>query len=97
MSKKSPLGLAIAALLAAPISAQAEIDVSVELKNETAFYTRGGQVTGQARTTKDNRENDTGDVMKFENSARTASGMGRRGGNSGLRVASQLHTERLPA
>jgi len=70
MSKKSPLGLAIAALLAAPISAQAEIDVSVELKNETAFYTRGGQVTGQARTTKDNRENDTGDVMKFENSAR---------------------------
>lgn len=70
MSKKSPLGLAIAALLAAPISAQAEIDVSVELKNETAFYTRGGQVTGQARTTNDNRENDTGDVMKFENSAR---------------------------
>jgi len=70
MSKKSPLGLAIAALLAAPISAQAEIEVSVELKNETAFYTRGGQVTGQARTTKDNRKNDTGDVMKFENSAR---------------------------
>ncbi len=70
MSKKSPLGLVIAALLAAPISAQAEIDVSVELKNETAFYTRGGQTTGQARTTLDNRDNDTGDVMKFENSAR---------------------------
>ena len=65
MSKKSPLGLAIAALLTAPISAQAEIDVSVELKNETAFYTKGGQTTGQARTTFDNRENDTGVVMKF--------------------------------
>jgi hypothetical protein len=70
MSTKSPLGLAIAALLAAPITAQAEIDVSVELKNETALYTKGGQVTGQARTTFDKRDNSAGDVMKFENSAR---------------------------
>lgn len=70
MFTKSPLGLAIAALVAAPLTAQAEIDVSVELKNETAFYTKGGQVTGQARTTFDKRDNDAGDVMKFENSAR---------------------------
>ena len=70
MFRKSPLGLAIAALIAAPICAQAEIEISAELKNETAFYLKSGEVTGLARSTTDDREVDAGDVMKFENSAR---------------------------
>ena len=67
---KSPLGLAIAALIATPLTAQAEITASAELKNETAIFTKSGQMTGQARTTLDDKENDAGDLMKFENSAR---------------------------
>jgi len=70
MFTKSPLRLAIAALIATPMCAQAEIEVSAVLKNETAFYLKSDQVTGQARTTFDDRENSAGDVMKFENSAR---------------------------
>jgi len=38
MFRKSPLGLAIAALIAAPIGAQAESEVSAELKNEAAIF-----------------------------------------------------------
>ena len=67
---KSPLRLAIAALIAAPMCATAELRISAELKNETAVYTRGGQTTGQARTTFDSEDNSNGDLMKFENSAR---------------------------
>ncbi|MCB1923573.1 MAG: RNA polymerase-associated protein rapA [Gammaproteobacteria bacterium] len=67
---KSPLRLAIAAILAVPVAAQAEIEVSAELKNETAVYARSGQVTGEAKTTLDNGEHDAGDLVKFENSAR---------------------------
>ena len=113
MSSKSPLGLAIAALIAAPICAQAEIEVSAELKNETAFYTESGQVTGQARTTRDDGATRSGDLMKFENSARIFVN-GDLGESSSwhaelrpvvdtaavpprLRVPSQLHAERLPA
>ena len=70
MFAKSPLSLAIAALLIAPMSAYAELEISAELKNETAIYVKSGQMTGQAKTTLDNRENDFGDIMKFENSAR---------------------------
>lgn len=70
MFRKSPLGMAVAALLAAPICAQAEIEVSAELKNETAVYINSGQVTGEARTTRDNNGHDAGELMKFENSAR---------------------------
>jgi hypothetical protein len=70
MFRKSPVGLAIAALIGAPLCAHAELDISAELKNETAVFIRSGQMTGQARTTKDDRENDAGDLMKFENSAR---------------------------
>jgi hypothetical protein len=70
MFSKSPLRLAIAALIATPMCAQAEIEVSAVLKNETAFYLKSDQSTGQARTTYDDRENDAGDLMKFENSAR---------------------------
>ncbi len=70
MFRKSPLGLAIAALVAAPICAQAELEISAELKNETAIYINSGQTTGQAKTTLDNSDNSFGDIMKFENSAR---------------------------
>ncbi len=70
MFRKSPLRVAIAALVAAPVCAQAEIEISAELKNETAFYTSGGQVTGEARNMLDDHEHDAGDLMKFENSAR---------------------------
>lgn len=69
MFKRSPVTIAIAAALAMP-AAQAEIEVSGFLKNETAFFANGDQVTGQARTTYDNTEHDTGDVMKFENTAK---------------------------
>ena len=70
MFKKQPLGLAMAALMAAPVGALAELEVSIELKNETAVFTRSGQLTGQARSTFDDRRNSSGDLMKFENSAR---------------------------
>ena len=71
MFTKSPLRMAIAALIATPLCAQAEIEVSAELKNETAFYLQSGQLTGQPRTMlDDDTENDAGDLMKFENSAR---------------------------
>lgn len=70
MFKRKPLGLAMAALLAAPVGALAELEVSIELKNETAFYARSGQVTGQADSTFDTSRNSNGDLMKFENSAR---------------------------
>ena len=70
MFSKSPLRLAIAALIATPLTAQAELEISAELKNETSVFTRSGQMTGQARSTLDDRENDAGDLMKFENSAR---------------------------
>ena len=42
MFSKSPLGLAVAALIAAPVCVHAEIEVSAELKNETSFYTESG-------------------------------------------------------
>jgi len=70
MFSKSPLRLAIAALIATPVCVHAEIEVSAELKNETAFYTESGPVTGQARTTAGSKGHQQGDLMKFENSAR---------------------------
>jgi hypothetical protein len=70
MFSKSPLRLAIAALIAAPVCVQAEIEVSAVLKNETSFYTESGDVTGQARTTAGSDGHQQGDLMKFENSAR---------------------------
>ena len=70
MFTRKPLGLAMAALMAAPVGALAELDVSIELKNETAIFTRSGQMTGQANSTFDTSRNSSGDLMKFENSAR---------------------------
>lgn len=70
MFSKSPLRLAIAALVVTPTAALAEIEISAEIKNETAFYLQQEQMTGEARTTFDDREHDAGDRMKFENSVR---------------------------
>ena len=70
MFTKSPLRLAIAALIATPVCVHAEIEVSAELKNESSFFTESGDVTGQARTTAGSDGHQQGDLMKFENSAR---------------------------
>jgi len=90
MFRKSPLGLAIAALIAAPMCAQAEIEVSAELKNETAIFLQSGQVTGEAATMLDDSEHDAGDLMKFENSARIFI-------NGDLGESSSWHAELRPA
>lgn len=48
-----------------------EWESRIELKNETSFYARSGQVTGAAKTTMDDKDDhDAGDVLKFENSVR---------------------------
>ena len=70
MHSKSTLGLAIAALLATPAYTFAEVEVSAEIKNETALYIGSGERTGQRRSTIDNADTTTGDLMKFETSAR---------------------------
>lgn len=70
MLRKSPLRLLIAALAVAPVCAQAEIEVTAVLKNETAIFAKSGQLTGQARTTLDDERVSSGDLMKLENSAR---------------------------
>ena len=70
MFSKSPLRLAIAALVVTPLTAQAELEISAELKNETSFFTESGDVTGQAKTTFGSDGHQQGDLMKFENSAR---------------------------
>lgn len=46
------------------------IEVSGYIKNETAAFVKSGQVTGEADSMLDNRGHDTGDLLKFENSAR---------------------------
>ena len=70
MFPKTPLRVAIAALLAAPLCAQAEVEITAELKNETAVFAKSGQTNNGARSMLDTREHDAGDLMKFENSAR---------------------------
>ncbi|MES9900658.1 MAG: RNA polymerase-associated protein rapA [Sedimenticola sp.] len=70
MFKRTPLSLAVAALLVLPVAAMAEIEVSGYAKNETALRIQDGQRTGQATTTSDTTADDVGDVMKFENSVR---------------------------
>jgi len=53
-----------------PGVAIAEVEISGYLKNETAVFTRDGQVTGEAKTMIDENGHDAGDLLKFENSAR---------------------------
>ncbi len=70
MFTKTPLRMAIAALISAPLCAHAEVEVSAVLKNETAVYAKSGQTIGEAKTTLDKDGHSGGDLMKFENSAR---------------------------
>ena len=68
MFKKKYLGLAIAATLAAG-SAQAALETSVTLKNETAYMTSDSIRTGEATSTTDTTGDGKG-VYKFENTAK---------------------------
>ena len=52
-------------------AAQAEIEISGYLKNETAVYTRGGASTGQAQNALGKGGHDQGELLKFENTVRT--------------------------
>jgi len=58
------------ALLLPALTAQAEVDITGYLKNETGFFTREGQVTGEARSLLDDSGHERGDLSKFENSVR---------------------------
>jgi len=68
MFKKKYLGLAIAVTLAAG-SAQAALETSVTLKNETAYMIKDGIRTGEATSTTDTTGEGKG-VYKFENTAK---------------------------
>jgi len=74
MYKRSPLHLAVLAALSVPAAANAsffeDIEINGYLKNETAFFLKDGQKTGEAKTMLDDRHASAGEVMKFENSAR---------------------------
>ena len=74
MYKRSTLHLAVLAALSLPAAASAsffeDIEVNGFLKNETAFFLKDGQKTGEAKTMLDDRHASAGEVMKFENSAR---------------------------
>ena len=68
MFKKQHLALAIAATLAAG-AAQAALETSVTLKNETAYMMKDGIRTGEATSTTDTTGDGKG-VYKFENTAK---------------------------
>jgi hypothetical protein len=79
MFKRTAICQAVALALALPSLAMAadsdesyldQVSVSGYLKNETAIFTRDGQPTGMARSMLDDRGYDSGDIFKFENSAR---------------------------
>jgi len=70
MHTRKVLSSAIALALLAPAMANA-IEISGYVKNETAVFTKDGQVTGAASSVLDNsNSHDAGDLLKFENSAR---------------------------
>ncbi len=70
MFRTTRISCAVLIALAVPGTALA-IDFSGYVKNETSVFSRSGQVTGAANTMLDNRDShSTGDVLKFENSAR---------------------------
>lgn len=70
MFKRSKIHQSMLLALVLPGVAAAEVEISGYLKNETAVFTRDGQVTGEADTMLDQDGHDRGDLMKFENSAR---------------------------
>lgn len=69
MFKRTALFQSILLAMAIPGVAMA-VDVSGYLKNETAVFTKDGQVTGEASTMLDDEGHDKWDLLKFENSAR---------------------------
>lgn len=68
MLKKSTIGLAALAALAATPAGAAEWEISGEVKNETSVLTQQGMYNGQAKSMKDNVTNDSLHMRKFENS-----------------------------
>ncbi len=70
MFKRSKIYQSMLLALVLPGVAAAEVEISGYLKNETAVFTRDGQVTGEADTMLDEDGHESGDLMKFENSAR---------------------------
>ncbi len=70
MFKRSKIYQSMLLALVLPGVAVAEVEVSGYLKNETSVFTRDGQVTGEADSMLDERGHESGDLMKFENSAR---------------------------
>ncbi len=70
MFKRSKLHQSILLALLLPGVAAAEVEISGYLKNETAVFTREGQVTGEAESMTDESGHESGDLMKLENSAR---------------------------
>ncbi len=70
MFKRSKIYQSMLLALVLPGVAVAEVEVSGYLKNETSVFTRDGQATGEADSMLDERGHESGDLMKFENSAR---------------------------
>jgi hypothetical protein len=70
MFRRSAIYQSMLLALVLPAAALAEVEVSGYLKNETAVFTKDGQVTGQAKSMLDKDGHDKFDLMKFENSAR---------------------------
>ncbi|MEJ2453445.1 MAG: RNA polymerase-associated protein rapA [Candidatus Thiodiazotropha sp.] len=70
MFKRSKIYQSMLLALVLPSVAVAEVEISGYLKNETAVFTKDGQVTGEAKSMLDTEGHESGDLMKFENSAR---------------------------
>ena len=74
MLTRLPISIALATTLAVATPSQARefggVEVTTHLKNETAVFVRDGQRTGQATSVLDRSEDNAGDLMKFENSAK---------------------------
>jgi hypothetical protein len=71
MLKRTVLSHAIALALLMPGAALAEFEITGYLKNETSVYTQSGQTIGAESSTIDTNDTvSTGEVQKFENSAR---------------------------
>ncbi len=70
MFKRSLVNQAILCALLVPGTALAEVEVSGYIKNETSFFAKSGQVTGEGKTMLDDSEHDSGELLKFENSVR---------------------------
>jgi len=71
MFKKSILSSSLALALVAPSFVMAEVEATIELKNETAIFITDDQTIGQATNMLDKgTDHSGGDVYKFENQAK---------------------------